>query len=593
MSNGPTFRRILVYEPRRPLADLITSRLNALSGVEAMNGASGDFASLSAAIEEYRPSIFVFSPLSERATDFVPDLTGVASIFDACTRSSVRRVVLLSSAFAYGADYHNPGMLLESRPPSARRPNAVASAWRALECLARESIEQAGTLQLTVLRPAMTVVPGATDWVNRLLSRSWALTLSGYDPSVQFVHASDLAEAVVCAVESGRTGTYNVAPDTVVPLRKGLRAAGVRCASLPCSVQRLARWSLRRWLPVASSSQQEFLRYSWTVDNGGSVQELGVRYRITSASAAASARSAKRRIAAELAAPMGEDDAFGMDAHFIHVRSRPLIDFFRRRYWRLEVRGLERIPRTGAAVLAGLHRGFMPFDGVMMVHLLATQAGRIPRFLIHPALVKFPFLAPFLTKLGGVVASQENADRVLVEGELLGIFPEGIRGAFRLYKEAYRIERFSRMDFVKMALRHQIPIIPFVFLGTAETFPILAKVEMSWWKRYTEWPFFPITPTFPLLPVPLPSKWHLLILPPINVTAEYSATAADDPEIVRRIGNNVHDHMQRTIDAMRSKRRSMFFGSIFDRTDFSGSPSQPALGIVRAATSEHLEPTVS
>jgi 1-acyl-sn-glycerol-3-phosphate acyltransferase len=211
---------------------------------------------------------------------------------------------------------------------------------------------------------------------------------------------------------------------------------------------------------------------------------------------------------------------------------------------------------------------------------------------MHPALIKFPFLAPFLTNLGGIIACQENADRVLGSDELLGIFPEGIRGAFRPYREAYSIHGFGRSDFVKMALRHQAPIIPFVILGTAEMFPILAKVEWSWWKRNTEWPFFPITPTFPLLPIPLPTKWHLQILPPVPIHESYPPEAADDARVVRRIGSEVRDRMQEALDAMRRRRRSIFFGSIFE--DALATPQgRPALGATLVSTVRPLESSVS
>jgi hypothetical protein len=100
-------------------------------------------------------------------------------------------------------------------------------------------------------------------------------------------------------------------------------------------------------------------------------------------------------------------------------------------------------------------------------------------------------------------------------------------------------------------------------------FPILGKLEWSWWKRHTEWPFFPITPTFPFLPpVPLPTKWHLRVLPPIPVPADYPPEAADDARVVRRIGEEVRERMQQALDGMRQRRRSIFFGSIFGDRPF-------------------------
>jgi 1-acyl-sn-glycerol-3-phosphate acyltransferase len=440
-----------------------------------------------------------------------------------------------------------------------------------VETLAERHIAEGGRIGLTILRASMTRVEGATDWVNRLFSGRWAITVAGYNPSIQLLDAADLAEVIGRAVASDAVGLFNIAPNRVVPLHHALRAAGVRRLPLPWAPQCLVRAALQRLGVASSGDQQEYLRYSWTVSSERSQCMLGMCYRASSLDAA---RAAGGRSAAPAADDGGTSgnvpqhfDDFGMDEHFIRVRSRQALGFMDRRYWRIEANGLEHIPRDGRAVLVGVHRGFMPFDGVMMVHLLEKNLGRIPRFLMHPGLVKFPFLAPFLTNLGGIIACQENAEYVLERDELLGVFPEGIRGAFRMYREAYTLDRFGRSDFVKLALRHQAPIVPFVFLGTAEMFPILGRIEWSWWKRHTEWPFIPITPTFPLLPFPLPTKWHLQVLPPIPLQEAYSPEAADDSRVVSRIGNEVRDRMQQVLNTMRQKRRSIFFGSIFDGGD--------------------------
>jgi 1-acyl-sn-glycerol-3-phosphate acyltransferase len=253
-----------------------------------------------------------------------------------------------------------------------------------------------------------------------------------------------------------------------------------------------------------------------------------------------------------------------MDKGYIDAFGRTLFRFLHERYWRVEVAGLEHVPARGRAVLVGVHRGFMPWDAVMTLHLLARELGRYPRFLIHPGLVRFPFLFNFHTKLGGVIACQENADRVLERGDILAIYPEGIRGAFALYRDAYRLGKFGRDEFVKVALRHRAPIVPFVTVGSAETFPIIGKLNWGWWKRQTEWPFFPITPTWPLAPVPLPSKWHTLYLPPLNVEDRYPPEAADDPETVRAVSREVRARMEEAMRDIVRRRKSVFFGSVFD-----------------------------
>jgi 1-acyl-sn-glycerol-3-phosphate acyltransferase len=199
----------------------------------------------------------------------------------------------------------------------------------------------------------------------------------------------------------------------------------------------------------------------------------------------------------------------------------------------------------------------------MALYLLVQRIGRFPRFLIHPGLLKFPFLANFMTKLGGVIACQASADRILESDELLGVFPEGIEGAFTPYRDAYKLQSFGRNAFVKMALLHRAPIIPFVTVGSAEIFPILGKIESKFWQRYAEWPFIPLTPTFPLLPLPLPAKWHTVFLPPLHVEKIYAPEAARDRAVVKAISLEVRTRMQQAIDEMLGRRRSIFWGSVF------------------------------
>jgi 1-acyl-sn-glycerol-3-phosphate acyltransferase len=206
----------------------------------------------------------------------------------------------------------------------------------------------------------------------------------------------------------------------------------------------------------------------------------------------------------------------------------------------------------------------MPLDGVMALHLLVRETGRPPRFLLHPALLKFPFLFNFMTKLGGVPACRPNADRILGDDGLLAIFPEGIRGAFTPYRRAYELGKFGRDEFVRMALRNRAPIVPFVTVGSAEIYPILGRLRWGWWKRYAEWPYLPLTPTFPLLPLPLPSKWHTRYLEPLHVEDQYGPEAADDPEVVARISREVRRRMVEAIGEMLVRRRSIWVGTVFD-----------------------------
>ena len=244
------------------------------------------------------------------------------------------------------------------------------------------------------------------------------------------------------------------------------------------------------------------------------------------------------------------------DLAYIH-RRRLLFNFLANYYWRIETTGLEHIPREGRAILVGNHRGFIPFDAIMTLHLVLNSNGRVPRFLVHPGLLKFRSIAKFITRLGGVLASRESAVRVLADEELLGVLPEGVEGAFSLYRNAYQLQSFGRDDFVKFALRYRAPIVPYVIVGNADALPMFARIKWHWWRRHMNWPYFPIA-----LPVPLPSKWHVRFLPPLHVYESHPPESASNRGIVSALSLDVHDQMQQALDQIVS-RRHIFWGSVF------------------------------
>ena len=58
-------------------------------------------------------------------------------------------------------------------------------------------------------------------------------------------------------------------------------------------------------------------------------------------------------------------DEFGFDPHFNDAIVRPLLRFFFKSWFRVEVSGIENLPDTGAALVVANHAGVLPFDGLM------------------------------------------------------------------------------------------------------------------------------------------------------------------------------------------------------------------------------------
>lgn len=548
--------RVAVVTPRASVADALVRALRAAPHTELCEPIAGDPGHLqSTAFDRFDTLVYAPGPANGRTIG--PDVEAVRAFSERIASVPFKQTVVVSSAAVYAPSHQNVGLLDESAFIPAGRSD-ISDAWQAVEEIARQIGERSGTRapDRAVLRPA--AVLDGSDYFSRLFTSRVAITYPGHDPTIQVLSVRDLAGAVAAVVDGGAAGAFNVAPAGAVPLKKALQVAGVPRLPLARIPQNAVRSLTATAGLSAPGDQLKFIQYSWTVSGEKLRRTLGFTPSASSTQAIAELCGRNGTLASR------QFDEFGMDPEYIDRYCGHLFHFLHDHYWRVEIDGLHHVPRQGRGVLVGVHRGFMPFDGVMALYALVRRVGRIPRFLIHPSLTKFPFLGDFMAKLGGVMACQENGDLVLQRDELLGVFPEGIRGAFSMYSRAYTLGKFGRDEYVRFALRNRAPLLPFVTVGSAEIYPILGRVDWSWFKRYTEWPFFPITAA----PFPLPSKWHTRFLAPMHIEKEFPPEAADDPRTVRTISLECRQRMQAAIDDMLLRRRSIFFGSIFN-----GSPA--------------------
>lgn len=491
----------------------------------------------------------------------LPDVSFLKANLERQDWSSLTHVVLLSSALVYGIRSSNPGLMRESQSIEPDSLDEISLPWLEAERFVTVHANLSGT-GLTILRPCTVVSSQQKDWLNRFLQARIAVPISGRCPSLQFLDGEGLSQAVESVVRRPQEGVFNLAPRDAMPLHRAMQIARTRRLPLPS------------WVAAVGGRPQRLIKFCWTVSSRKFNSVYGVNLRSSEAAlrhglgescVSATVKSSRSSKAIEPKV----HDPFGMEPDYIERCGRGRFRFCEKVFWRIDHSGLDNIPSTGGAVLAGTHRGFMPFDGVMMVHLLNRVRRRIPRFLIHPALVKFGHLDGFLKRIGGILANQDNADWVLENREVLGIFPEGIRGAFKKYdRNIYQLGSFGRNDFVKFAVKHQVPIVPFVSLGPAESFPIFKKYNWNRWKRLTGWPAFPMTATWPLLPIPLPTKWHFQILKPIW-PHDHGVYSLEDRRGISELSRWVKAQMQSTIDDMVSRRRSIFFGSLDRETAVS------------------------
>jgi 1-acyl-sn-glycerol-3-phosphate acyltransferase len=221
----------------------------------------------------------------------------------------------------------------------------------------------------------------------------------------------------------------------------------------------------------------------------------------------------KRRMTGEY-----QTDEWGLDSEVVNT-VRPLIEFMYKNYWRVETTGLENVPAEGRACWCQ-SLGQLPWEGHGRRGAQTSASGRahaLRRVVPHPALA-----SDLLTKLGQVLATEDNGTRLLEQDQLVAVYPEGYKGVGKLFRDRYRLARFGRGGFVRMALKTRAPLIPVAVVGAEETYISLHKSALL--ARLTGFPYFPISPTFPWLGlagmIPLPTKWYIDFGTPIS-TADY------------------------------------------------------------------------
>ncbi len=243
-----------------------------------------------------------------------------------------------------------------------------------------------------------------------------------------------------------------------------------------------------------------------------------------------------------------------------------LLEFFYKRWFRVEVEGIENVPADGGALLVSNHSGALPPDAPMIAKAIREEHPR-PRPLqvtVEHFFKGYPGFSMLLPKIGCVAAHPANVHRLLYdERQLVLVFPEGRKGTEKLYRDRYKLQRFGRGGFVEAALRAEAKIVPVCVVGAEEAAPIFAHVNFM--KRATGLLYFPLTPTFPWLgPLGmlgyLPAKFKIRFMEPIDTAELGGPDALSNKGHIQRVSESIRDTIQEGLLDMVSKRKSVWRG---------------------------------
>jgi 1-acyl-sn-glycerol-3-phosphate acyltransferase len=256
-----------------------------------------------------------------------------------------------------------------------------------------------------------------------------------------------------------------------------------------------------------------------------------------------------------------EVDEFGFDEDYtVHVHL-PLLRPLYKKWFRVEVKGIENIPSEGGALIVANHSGTVAMDSLMTQVAVYDEhpEHRHLRMLGADLVFQMPFIGAIARRSGSTLATNSDAERLLSGGHLVGVWPEGFKGVGKPFSERYKLQRFGRGGFVSAALRAGVPIVPCSIVGAEEIYPMIGNMPTV--ARLLGMPYAPITPTFPWLgalgAIPLPSKWLIEFGPPIETTT-LGEDAADDPMLVFDLTDQVRETIQQTLYSLLMQRRSVF-----------------------------------
>jgi 1-acyl-sn-glycerol-3-phosphate acyltransferase len=257
-------------------------------------------------------------------------------------------------------------------------------------------------------------------------------------------------------------------------------------------------------------------------------------------------------------------DDWGRSETFLRALE-PVLNFYYRYWFRVEVDGIENIPSEGGALLVSNHSGAVPPDGPMIMQAIRNEhSSPRPLYMLGEHWFKgYPAIGMLANKTGLIAAHPDNAQRLLYdEGRLAIVFPEGQKGTRKLYWQRYRLRRFGRGGFVRTAIRARVPIVPIALVGGEEAMPIFAHLRPL--QRLTGLIYVPLNHAFPWFGLAsglmyLPARFKIRFLEPIDMS-QVPLEAADDAGEVQAIGEEIRGRIQSQLDEMLAARRSVWFG---------------------------------
>jgi UDP-glucose 4-epimerase len=202
---------------------------------------------------------FLASPTHASAWAHELESVGTMHVTVAARHARVRKLVLWSQTWLYGAHPSNPNFLTEKHPLRSPMSEPYFADKIEAEEQARKLVLRSPAAVVTILRTAPILGPTVQNAVTRYLARKLVPTAMGYDPLVQFLHEVDAVAALHLAVLRDARGTFNVVGEGVLRLSTAIRLAGRIAVPIPHPIGETV--ATLGWIAQLADVPPAFLKY--------------------------------------------------------------------------------------------------------------------------------------------------------------------------------------------------------------------------------------------------------------------------------------------------------------------------------------------
>ncbi|PID43550.1 MAG: glycerol acyltransferase [Proteobacteria bacterium] len=235
---------------------------------------------------------------------------------------------------------------------------------------------------------------------------------------------------------------------------------------------------------------------------------------------------------------------YNVDANKVGIA---LIRGLYEKYFRVEAKGIENVPSEGPVLLVANHSGQLPLDGVFIAYAMANRKNnpRLPRAMIERFFPKVPVIGTLLNQVGAVLGDPVNCSKMLDNGELVIVFPEGVRGSGKPFKHRYKLQRFGN-GFMHLAMQYNTPVVPVGVVGCEETIPSVGNIKPL--AKMLGIPYVSVA-----LPFVFPARVTINFGEPIS----FDSKIRDEEQVTERV-EIVKEKINQLIQKGLSERKSIF-----------------------------------